>query len=54
MTIDGVSTGNSIIEFLLIVTTSNYSAIANSHTQQFTTARTKASQSPVSSLVVAC
>jgi hypothetical protein len=35
------------------VTTSNYSAIANSHTLQFTTARTKCSQSAVSSPVVA-
>jgi hypothetical protein len=36
------------IEFtdhLQIVTTSNYSAIANSHTLQFTTASTKPSQS---------
>jgi hypothetical protein len=40
------------IELLQIVTTSNYSAIANSHTQQFTTARTKSSQFAVSSPVV--
>jgi hypothetical protein len=33
--------------FLQIVTTSNYNAIANSHTQQFTTARTKSPQSAV-------
>jgi hypothetical protein len=34
------------IEILQNVTASNYSAITNSHTQQFTTARTKSSQSP--------
>jgi hypothetical protein len=33
------------IENVQIVTTSNYRAIANSHTQQFTTARTKSSHS---------
>jgi hypothetical protein len=38
---------------LQIVNTSNYSAIANSQTLQYTTARTKSSQSAVSSLVVA-
>jgi hypothetical protein len=32
------------IDHLQIVTTSNYSAISNSHTLQFTTARTKSSQ----------
>jgi hypothetical protein len=32
--------------------TSNYSAIANSHTQEFTTTRTKSSQSVVPSQVV--
>jgi hypothetical protein len=37
------------IEHLQIFTTSNYSAIVNSHTLQFTTA-----QSSVSSPVVAC
>jgi hypothetical protein len=41
------------IEHLEIVTTSNYSAIANSHTLQFTTARTKPSQSVLSLPVVA-
>jgi hypothetical protein len=41
------------VENLQIVTTSNYSAIANSHTQQFATACTKYSQSAVSSPVVA-
>jgi hypothetical protein len=41
------------IEHLQIVTTRNYSAIANSHTLQFPTARTKPSQSAVSSPVVA-
>jgi hypothetical protein len=40
------------IEYLQIVTTSNYSAIANSHTLQFATARTT-SQSTMSSPVVA-
>jgi hypothetical protein len=39
------------IEYLQIMT-SNYSAIANLHTLQFTTARTKSSQSAVSSSVV--
>jgi hypothetical protein len=51
---NGVWIGNWIIEHLLIVTTSNYSAIANSRTLQFTTTRTKSSQSAVSSLVVTC
>jgi hypothetical protein len=41
------------IEHLEIVITSNYSAIGNLHTLQFTTARTKSSQSAVSSPVVA-
>jgi hypothetical protein len=36
------------IEHLYIVSTSNYSTIANSHTMQFTTARTESSQSAVS------
>jgi hypothetical protein len=40
-------------EHLQIVTTSNYSAIANSHTLQLTSACTKSSQSTVSSPVVA-
>jgi hypothetical protein len=40
-------------EHLQNVTTSNYSAITNSHTLQFTRARTKSSQSAVSSPVVA-
>jgi hypothetical protein len=39
------------VEHLQIVTTSNYRANANSHTPQFTTARTKSSQSAVSSPV---
>jgi hypothetical protein len=38
-------------ERLQIVTTSNYSAIVNSHALQFTTARAKSSQSTVSSPV---
>jgi hypothetical protein len=41
------------IDNLQIVTTSNYSAITNSHCQQFTTARTESSHSAVSSPVVA-
>jgi hypothetical protein len=41
------------IEHLHVVTTCNYSAIVNSHTLQFTTARTKSSHSAVSSPVVA-
>jgi hypothetical protein len=44
-----------VIEFidnLQIVTTSNYSAIVNSRTLQFPSARTKSSQFAVSSLVV--
>jgi hypothetical protein len=40
------------IEHLQIVTTSNYSAIVNSHKQQFTAARTKSSHSGMSSAVV--
>jgi hypothetical protein len=42
-----------LIEHLQNVTTCNYSATANSHTLQFTTARTKSSQSTISSPVVA-
>jgi hypothetical protein len=41
------------IAHLQIVITSNYSAIANSHTLQFTAERIKSSQSAVSSPVVA-
>jgi hypothetical protein len=37
------------IDHLQIVATSNYSAVANSRTLQFTTARTNSSQSAVSS-----
>jgi hypothetical protein len=40
------------IDHLQIITTSNYSAIANSHTLQFTTAHIKAFQFAVSSPVV--
>jgi hypothetical protein len=40
------------LEHLQIVTTSNCSTIANSHTPKFTTARTKSSESAVSSPVV--
>jgi hypothetical protein len=39
------------IEHLQIVTTINHSTIVNSHTQQFTTERTKSSQCAVSSPV---
>jgi hypothetical protein len=39
------------IEHLQIVTTSNYRAIASSHTLQFTRARNKSSQSAVFSPV---
>jgi hypothetical protein len=45
--VDGVFIGNWNYH-LPIVTTSNYSTIANSHTMQFTTACTKSSQSSVS------
>jgi hypothetical protein len=41
------------IQRLQIVTKSNYSAIANSHNLQFTTARTKSYQSAVSSPIFA-
>jgi hypothetical protein len=40
------------IEHFQIVTTSNYSSVANSHTPHFTTAYTKSSLSAVSSPVV--
>jgi hypothetical protein len=40
------------IEYLQIVTTSNYSASTRLHTQQFTTAHIKSSQCAVSSQVV--
>jgi hypothetical protein len=46
----GLVTG--FIKHLQIVTTSNYTAIINLHTQQLTTARTKSSQSAVSSPVI--
>jgi hypothetical protein len=42
------------IEHLQIVTTSEYSAIANSHNPQHTTACIKSSQSAVCSSVVVC
>jgi hypothetical protein len=41
------------IDYLQIANTSNYSAIANSHTLQFTTARSKPFQFAVSSSIVA-
>jgi hypothetical protein len=54
--IEGLKTGFGLtIGFIVhvqFVTTSNYSAIANSHTLQFTTAHNKSSQSAVSSLVL--
>jgi hypothetical protein len=51
VTVDGFGLVIGFIGLLQNVTTSNYSAIVNSHTQQFTTARTKSSQSALSSLV---
>jgi hypothetical protein len=53
MTVNGFGLVIEFIEYSQIVTTSNYNAIAYSYTQQFTTARTKTSQSAVSSSVVA-
>jgi hypothetical protein len=41
VTIDGVWIDKRFIELLHNVTKSNYSAIYNSHTQRFTTTRTK-------------
>jgi hypothetical protein len=52
VTVEGVGLVTGFIAHLQIVTTSNCSAIANSHTLQFTIARTKSSQSAVSSPVV--
>jgi hypothetical protein len=52
VTIDGVIAFIAHL-YTQLVTTSNYSAIANSHTLQFTTSRTRSSQSDVSSPVVA-
>jgi hypothetical protein len=55
VTVDGFGLVSGSVEHLQnlqSVTTSNYSAIANSHTLQFTTTRTKSSQSAVSSPVV--
>jgi hypothetical protein len=49
----GCGLGIGFIEHLQMVTTTNYSVNANSHTLQFTMACTKSSQSAVSSLVVA-
>jgi hypothetical protein len=53
MTIDGLGLVTGFVEHLEIVATSNYSAIANSHTMQFITVRIKPSQSAVTSPVVA-
>jgi hypothetical protein len=52
VTIDGVLKVIRFIEHLQIVTISNYSAIVNSHTQQYTTAPTRTFQSAVFSPVV--
>jgi hypothetical protein len=48
MTKTGFGLVIGFIEHLQVITTSNYSAIANSHTQQFTTACSESSQSAVS------
>jgi hypothetical protein len=58
MILESLLTGFGLVtgftEHLQIVTTSNYSTIANSHTHlKFTTARTKSSQSAAPSPVVA-
>jgi hypothetical protein len=53
VTIDGFRLVIGFIDHLQIVTTSNYSAIANSRTLQSTTTRTKSSQSAMSTPVVA-
>jgi hypothetical protein len=49
MTIDGIGLVIGFIEHLYtqLLTTSNYSAVSDSHTLQFTTAHTKSSQSAV-------
>jgi hypothetical protein len=52
VTIDRFGLVIGFTKHLQITTTSNYSAIANSHTLQFTIAHAKSSQSAVSSLVV--
>jgi hypothetical protein len=49
----GFGLGIGFIDHLQIVTTSNYNTVANSHTLQFTTARTKSSQPAAFSPVVA-
>jgi hypothetical protein len=49
----GIGLVIGFIEHLQIIATSNYSPIANSHIQQFTTACTKSSRSAVSLPVVA-
>jgi hypothetical protein len=51
LTIEGFGLVTGFTEHLQIVTTSNYSAVANSHTLQFTTARTNSSQSAMFSPV---
>jgi hypothetical protein len=52
VSIDGFGLVIGFIENLQIITTSNYSANANSHTLQFTAARMKSSQSALFSPVV--
>jgi hypothetical protein len=52
VTIDGVWTGYWIYWILTESNKNNYSVIGNSHTLQFTAARTKSSRSAVSSTVV--
>jgi hypothetical protein len=52
VTTDGVWIGNGIIGLLCLVTTSPTSTVANSHTLQFTAARTKFSQPALSPPVV--
>jgi hypothetical protein len=48
VTLEGVSIGNLVYQTITDVTSSNYSVIANSQTLHFTRARSKPSQSAVS------
>jgi hypothetical protein len=52
VTIDGFRLVIGSIENLQIVTTTNYNAIANSHSLQFITPRIKSSQSAMCSSIV--